>query len=298
MNKKIVDFHIHTNCSDGVLNPFQVIDLAKANGVSVLSIADHDSIEAYTKDLLNYANDNNIQLIPAVEMSTSFYGVGIHVLGYGFDLDNEDLKSTLLTLKNARRDYLFNVAKALNNLGYYIDVERLALLPSVAKSHIALDVVSQDCNRELLMKEFGKIPSKGMFIESIMNEGCPAFVEKFRISPIEASNIIHNAGGKVVLAHPVAYSYEDGLTESQIEDLIVQMNADGVESYYIYTDKNDRIIDECNKWGIIAENLNKFKTIGSDFHLSDELRPEIGLINTSLELSEKAVNEIINNLKA
>ncbi|MBP3631090.1 MAG: PHP domain-containing protein [Clostridia bacterium] len=295
--KRTIDFHIHTNCSDGALSPCEVVELAKANGVIAMSIADHDTIDAYNQTLFECAQKSNVVLIPAVEISTTYFGVGFHVLGYGIDLKNENLRATLAMLKNARRDYLFNVAKALNNLGYYVDIEKLAKLPSVAKSHIALDAVEQECNREALLKQFGNIPNKGTFIETLMNEGCPAFVEKYRISPIEASKIIHNAGGKVVLAHPVAYIYEDGLSESQIKDLIVKMDADGVESYYIYTDKDDNIIDECNKWGMIANELGKFKTIGSDFHVSDEHRPEIGFVNTTLELNEEQIQEIINNLK-
>lgn len=297
MARARVDFHIHTNCSDGAKSPKEIIDIAKQNGVIAMSIADHDTIEAYTDELIDYAKEKGVELIPAVEMSTSFYKVGIHVLGYSFDRTNKELLETLSLLKNARRDYLVNVAKALGKIGYYIDVEKLQELPTVTKAHIALDAVSQECNKELLLKEFGDIPGKGMFIETIMNEGCPAYVEKFHISPVEASRIIHGAGGKVVLAHPVAYAHEDGLSEEQVENLVAEMGADGVESYYIYADRNDEVFDECDKWGRLADKLGKFKTVGSDFHVSDGIRPEVGFINTNLELSEDEMQQIVKNLK-
>ena len=69
MEKKI-DLHIHTNKSDGKLSPKEVIDEAVKNKVSTIAIADHDTIEAYNDELFNYAKERNINLIPAVEIST------------------------------------------------------------------------------------------------------------------------------------------------------------------------------------------------------------------------------------
>lgn len=292
-----IDLHSHSTYSDGTLTPFELIDLAYQNKVSVMSIADHDTIDAYTEELFSYAKSKNIEIIPAVEMSTKYFGVGIHVLGYNFNLDNQELIKCLSMLKNARLDYLMNVAKALNNLGYTIDTTKLKKLPTVTKAHIALDVVEREENKDLLIKNFNHIPSKGEFIETIMNEGCPAFVEKFSITPIDASRIIHNAGGKVVLAHPVAYAHEDNITPEQISTLIKDMKADGVESNYLYVDRNNILYDETKFWGKLAEKNNVFSTIGSDFHNFDPLRPELGFVNTNFSLKEQEITKILNNLR-
>lgn len=292
-----IDLHSHSTYSDGTLTPFELIDLAYQNKVSVMSIADHDTIDAYTEELFSYAKSKNIEIIPAVEMSTKYFGVGIHVLGYNFNLDNQELIKCLSMLKNARLDYLMNVAKALNNLGYTIDTTKLKKLPTVTKAHIALDVVEREENKDLLIKNFNHIPSKGEFIETIMNEGCPAFVEKFSITPIDASRIIHNAGGKVVLAHPVAYAHEDNITPEQISTLIKDMKADGVESNYLYVDRNNILYDETKFWGKLAEKSNVFSTIGSDFHNFDPLRPELGFVNVNFSLKEQEITKILNNLR-
>ena len=130
-----------------------------------------------------------------------------------------------------------------------------------------------------------------------MNEGCPAFVEKFSITPIDASRIIHNAGGKVVLAHPVAYAHEDNITPEQISTLIKEMKADGVESNYLYVDRNNILYDETKFWGKLAEKSNVFSTIGSDFHNFDPLRPELGFVNTNFSLKEQEITKILNNLR-
>ena len=222
--KKRIDLHIHTNLSDGALSPKQVIDEAVENGVNVIAIADHDTIEVYNNDFYSYAKKKNVKIINAVEISTKNDKTGIHVLGYNFDINNQELIKTLFLLRNARHKYLYDVTAKLNELGYIVNVEKLDQIDSVTKAHIALDIVNNPQNSKLLLEKFNYIPQKGEFIETIMNEGCPAYVKKDTITPKEAANLIRNAGGKVILAHPVAYKYEDNLNTlgAEFNELIAQ----------------------------------------------------------------------------
>lgn len=281
--EKIIDLHIHTTVSDGALTPKEVIDEAVKNGVSAIAIADHDTVEAYTPELIEYAKEKKIELIPAVEISTKTKKCGIHVLGYKIDITNSNFKAQLEKLRNARHDYLFDVSNKLGELGYQLNVEELDKIDAVTKAHISLDVVENPLNKELLLKNFGHIPSKGEFIETVMNEGCPAYVKKNSITPKEAANLIRSAGGKVVLAHPVAYVYEDGLTEDDILQLVEDIQPYGIESNYIYVDRNDEKINDIDIWNAFAKKHNLSTTIGSDFHNYDGLRPVIGLLNEDLK---------------
>lgn len=293
---KKIDLHIHTKMSDGALTPKEVIDEAYKNGVSVIAIADHDTVEAYTDELFAYAESKNIKLINAVEISTKINKAGIHVLGYNFDLNNKQMQEKLYKIRNARHDYLHNVARKLNELGYRLNVGELDKIDSVTKAHIALDVINNIQNKEILLKEFGKIPNKGEFIETIMNENCPAYVKKETVTPKEAAEIIRNANGKVVLAHPVAYVHEDNLTDIDIAKIIEDMNPDGLEANYLYVDRNNIQINEIEKWNEFAKVHNLFVTVGSDFHDKDGIRPEIGFVNTSFYLEESVINQIIEDL--
>ena len=295
MSKKI-DLHIHTTISDGALSPKEVVDEAYKNGLSVIAIADHDTTQAYNEELFSYAESNNIKLINAVEISTRYRKAGIHVLGYNFDLENKQMQDKLYKIRNARHDYLHNVAKKLNELGYKLNVEKLDEIDAVTKAHIALDIIENDKNKEILLKEFKHIPSKGEFIETIMNENCPAYEKKETVTPKEAADIIRAANGKVVLAHPVAYVYEDNLTDEDILDIIREMKPDGIEANYLYIDRNEKMIDETKRWNKFAEENSLFTTTGSDFHKKDEIRPEIGFVNTNFYLNENEVDEIINKL--
>ena len=293
---KRIDLHIHTTMSDGTFTPKQVIDEAYKNGVSVMAITDHDTTESYTDELFEYAKSKNIKLIPAVEISTKASKAGVHVLGYNFDWKDEKFKEELFKLRNIRHDYLHDVAKKLEEIGYYLNIEELDKIDAVTKAHIALDIVNNEKNKAKLMNDFGYIPSKGEFIETIMNENCPAYVKKRTVSPKQAADIIREANGKVVLAHPVAYVHEDGFTDEDILNIINDMKPDGLEANYLYHDRYNNEIDETKKWNEFANKNNLFVTIGSDFHNKDGIRPEIGFVNTNFTLTEEEVDKIVKNI--
>lgn len=291
-----IDLHMHTTISDGKLTPKEIIDEAAKNGVTTMSITDHDSTEAYTSEIIEYAKNQGIQLIPGVEISTRTEKTKIHVLGYNYDLNNKEFKSQLTKIRESRHVYLKDVGKKLREIGYEINVEELDKIDAVTKSHIALDVINNKQNEDKLLKQFGNIPNKGMFIETIMNKGCPAYVKKETISPKEAADMIRNANGKVVLAHPMAYPYEGKATRDDIIEIIKEMKPDGIEALYIYVNKEENIIDEVDFWKKVADENNLFTTIGSDFHLYGKNHVEIGLINTNIKLDETAKNNIIEKL--
>ena len=289
-----IDLHIHTKYSDGVLSAKEVIDIAAKNDIKVISIADHDTIEAYSEEIFEYAKINSIQIIPAVEISTKFKNVGIHVLGYNFSINNKELKKKLCSIRNSRHDYLNEVAKVLNKLGYAINLKILNRIEAVTKAHIAKDIIENPKNKKILIDYFKHIPNQGEFIEELLNEGCIAYVEKKSITPKEASKIIREAGGKVVLAHPVAYEHENNLNERDILKIINEMNADGIETYYVYVDKNKNKYDEIKKWNIFAKKHNLNVTIGSDFHRDDNIRPTMGFLNQNFKLTDREATKIIN----
>ena len=272
------------------------IDEAYKNKVSVISITDHDTIVAYNKELSEYAKSKNVKIINGVEISTSFNKAGIHILGYNLDLKNEILKEILKKIRNERHNYLHNVANKLEEIGYIVNVEELDKIEAVTKAHIALDVIENEKNKKMLLEKFKHIPSKGEFIETIMNENCPAYVKKETVTPKEASDIIKSAGGKVVLAHPVAYKYEDGLKDEDILKIVKGIEPDGIEANYLYVDRNEKMINEIEKWNKFAKENNLFVTVGSDFHNKDGIRSDIGFVNTSFALEDEIVANIIANL--
>lgn len=274
-----VDLHIHSSFSDGFYTPEQILKMASENGVKKMSITDHDTISAYSENTVKLAKELNIELIKGVEISTNYENFGVHILGYGFDIENKELKKSLELLNASRLNYFAEVSFVLESLGFVVNVEEISKAHVVTKSHIAKDIVLNPKNKELLENLYGYIPGKGEFIETMMNEGCPAFVQKFALTPAQASEIIHNAGGKVVLAHPMAYIYEDGVSKETLMNLLDEINADGVEADYLYVDRNNVLHDDRKEWNEVAKLKNLIVTVGSDFHNFNEPRPEIGFAN-------------------
>ncbi len=151
-------------------------------------------------------------------------------------------------------------------------------------------------NNEKLMLDFGHIPNKGEFIEAIMNEDCIAYVEKRTPTPKEVAGVIRKAGGKVVLAHPVAYVYQDNFTDEDILKLVREMKPDGIEANYLFVDTNGKIIDETDKWNKFAKENDLFVTVGTDFHRKEGVYKEIGFTNTDFKLENEVIEKIIKNI--
>lgn len=289
-----IDLHIHTTCSDGVLNPYEVIDEAYKNNVKIISITDHDTISAYTEDLIEYTKKKGIKLIPGIEISTKSNKCGIHVLGYNIDINNKEFSDILCGLRSTRHKYLYDVSKKLESIGFILNVNTLDKIDAVTKAHIANDVINNKNNKDNLIKYFNHIPNKGEFIETIMNEGCPCYVKKETITPSYAADIIRKYGGKPVLAHPVAYKYEDNLSCDEVLKILKSMNCHAIEGNYVYVDKNNNKINEVKLWNKFAIDNALVSTIGSDFHLSDGIRPIIGLVDEEVDAN---IDDILNYIE-
>lgn len=289
-----IDLHIHTTCSDGALSPYEVIDEAYKNNVKIISITDHDTISAYTEDLIEYAKKKGIKLIPGIEISTKSNKCGIHVLGYNIDINNKEFSDILCGLRSTRHKYLYDVSKKLESVGFILDVNTLDKIDAVTKAHIANDVINNKNNKDNLIKYFNHIPNKGEFIETIMNEGCPCYVKKETITPSYAADIIRKYGGKPVLAHPVAYKYEDNLSCDEVLKILKSMDCHAIEGNYVYVDRNNNKINEVKLWNKFAIDNALVSTIGSDFHASDGIRPIIGLVDEEVDAN---IDDILNYIE-
>ena len=180
---------------------------------------------------------------------------------------------------------MYDVSIKLNELGFKLNTDELDKIDSVTKAHIALDIINNPINHNILMNTFGYIPTKGDFIENIMNEGCPAYVCKASITPMEAASLIRKSGGKVVLAHPVCYFYEDNLSVGDILKIVNEVKFDGIESNYIYINRNNIKINDSYKWNEFAKENGLKTTIGSDFHTIDNIHPIIGLVGEDIDIN-------------
>ncbi|MBF0224794.1 MAG: PHP domain-containing protein [Desulfobacterales bacterium] len=283
-----IDLHIHSNASDGTLSPSEIIDLAIKLNLGAISITDHDTIEGI-KDVLSIELPNHLKFITGVEISTdppenfSFKG-SFHILGYGINIDNQELNEKLTLLKNARKDRNPQIIKKLNDLGVDITLEEIkkeeGIDAQIGRPHIA----------KLIIKK-GYAKSINEVFDKYIGKGKPAYVDKFRIECSKVIELINNAGGIAVLAHPILLNIDKD-TLAKLVSVMVNMGLKGIEVYYP-DHSEDKMID----YKDIADKFGLLITGGTDFHgaLKPDIKMAYGYGNMLIpyELYEKLTNALL-----
>lgn len=251
MSQFRADLHCHSTCSDGSLSPEELVHMAIEIGLSALSITDHDCIEAY-KQAAPLAKKLGLELLNGVEFSSVLDGVSVHVLGYGFSLDDAYIQE--LCEKHALRRGKRNkkILDLLAEHGMPISEEELAKVASTAdqtknaigRPHIAQCMVNKGYVKDI--KEAFK---------KYISDGSSCFAMGEPISTQETIDIIHKANGVAIIAHPHLISDSKTLLK------LLKMNFDGIECYY-----SKFSLSENERWLKIAHNKKWLITGGSDFH--------------------------------
>ena len=245
-----VDMHIHTTASDGAYAPSEVILSARENNLDVISIADHDTVDG-VKKVMPIKQEAGSLVIPALELSAE-YESEIHILGYGIDPYNKKMEDTLLSLRQHRILRTGKIVSKLQRLGIQItEAEIRRRNPDAAsegRPHIAA-----------LLVEKGYVLTVSEAFDRYLSRGCPAFVPKVRLSIQKCIELIRDAGGKSVLAHPKDTNLPDWLLEPLIKKMI-DYGLWGLEAFHpSQVGCEQRFLS-------MAKRLNLFVTAGSDCH--------------------------------
>jgi len=267
-----VDLHIHSTASDGRLRPADIVRQAAEQGLSAIAIADHDSVDGIVPALVAAKAFPELRVIPAIELSTDVPQGEVHVLGYFIDYADREFQVTLERMRHSRLHRAQGMIAKLKNFGIYIDWERVQEIAgegSMGRPHIAQ-----------AMLEKGYITSfKEAFDKYISRDG-PAYVEREKMTPVEAVELLLQVNGLPVLAHP--------FTANNPEMLIAGLRAAGligIEAYYDgYTaDEISRLVSLAGKYGLIV-------TGGSDYHgLEATNETMIGGVDVPLESVERLI---------
>lgn len=245
----LLDFHCHTNCSDGELSPNKLIELAKQNSIKYLAITDHDNIDAY--DLINQNQLDELQLISGIEFSTTWNKIGVHIVGLNFDLKSPHIKNAIALQKQYRKNRAQIISNKLDKIGLSNAITKLTKLKKtqIGRPDFANLLVEEGICKD--MKEaFKKYLGAGK-IGDIKNQW---------LGFEEIIHTIKSAGGIAVLAHPLAYK----LTNSKLKYLISEFKSNGGESVEVINgfqnrDKIEYLINLCKEFKLKA-------SVGSDFH--------------------------------
>jgi predicted metal-dependent phosphoesterase TrpH len=267
-----VDLHIHSTASDGKLTPAEIIKEAAGRGLTYIALTDHDTVDGIAPAQAAAQAFPQLKVIPGVEISTDIPQGEVHVLGYFIDYTDPEFKSTLDRFRNSRLRRAQGMVAKLDNLGVHIDWERvqeIAGASSIGRPHIAQ-----------AMLEKGYISSfKQAFTEYLSRDG-PAYVEREKMTPAEAVELIVRARGLAVLAHP--------LTAGDPEVLTTELKAAGlvgIEAHY-----DGYSAEEINRLVGLARRHNLIATGGSDYHgLDPANETAIGGANVPIESAEQLI---------
>lgn len=213
-NNPRADLHLHTTYSDGALSPETLVQRAHAAGLSVVSITDHDNVGALD-EAIEAGKSLGVEIVPGVELSVALNEKDIHLLAYFFDYTNQKLQDYLAFFRYERLKRAERIVQKLNDINISLKMDAVldqAGIGSVGRPHIASALLEEgliETYHEAFMKYLGV--------------GAPAYEKKYQLSPLEATQLIAQAGGLTFLAHPGKYT-----TEFELSTLI-QTGLDGIE---------------------------------------------------------------------
>jgi predicted metal-dependent phosphoesterase TrpH len=242
-----VDLHTHTNASDGLLTPAELVDLASRRGLSVLGITDHDTIDGLA-EATRRAAERNVTLVPGVELSTTGTGAELHILGYFVDTTDAVFVGRLRELAEGRRERIGRMVALLNEQGYPVALDRVFALAgdgSVGRPHIA---------RALM--ELGVVASVGEAFDRFLGRNGPAWVPRAPFPPEEALALLSANGALPVIAHP----YTTRGPQEMIDRLLPR-GLRGLECFYGEYDvaQHQALLRMATAAGLVP-------TGGSDYH--------------------------------
>jgi len=264
---KFADLHLHTLFSDGTFTPEELVLHAQKSGLSCIALTDHDTVEGCERAAAACAKAGMV-FISGAELTAEHHDTEVHIIGYFLDTANRHLLERIGQFQTVRQNRIREMVAALNKLGVPLQAEAvfaLANCKSPGRPHVARALVKE--------KLIGNLDEA---FERYLKKGRPAWVPKTKMSALEGIELIHQAGGLAVMAHP-------GLnrTDDIIPDLVA-VGLDGIECFHT---KHSTVMSE--RYLEIAEKYNLLVTGGSDCHGFSKNKPLIGTVRVPFMYVEK-----------
>ncbi|MDD4980384.1 MAG: PHP domain-containing protein [Candidatus Omnitrophica bacterium] len=274
---KFADLHLHTIFSDGTYTPAKLISEAARCGLSAISVVDHDTVEAILPTL-QIAREQNIEVLPGIELTAEYEGSEIHILGYLIDYKRKQLLEKLAVLKKNRIERIYKITDKLKDIGIKLEprsIFDIATGGTVGRLHVARAMVKE-----------GLVGSIFEAFRKYIGDKCPAYVLGFRLSPHEAIGLIKDSGGVPVLAHPYIIDKDDLVFN------LIDLGIMGLEAYY--PEHSQSMV---NFYLGLAKKYNLVVTGGSDCHGDAKPEAKIGSIKIPYDLIDKLKEAQQNTLR-
>jgi predicted metal-dependent phosphoesterase TrpH len=264
---KFADLHLHTHFSDGTFSPEELVGHGHRLGFAALALTDHDSVEGCPR-MAAACEAAGIVFIPGTELTAEYNDTEIHLLGYLVDTQNKKFLSDIAKFQAVRQNRIHEMVARLNGLNVPLKVESvfaLANCQSPGRPHVARALVKA-----------GLVANLDEAFERFLKKSRPAWVPKAKMSALEAVELIHQAGGLAVMAHPGLNRTDD------VIPALVEAGLDGIECFHT---KHSTVASE--RYLEIADRFHLLVTGGSDCHGLSKGKPLIGTVKLPYEHVEK-----------
>lgn len=264
MNTLNADLHCHSVVSDGTLSPEELAQRAKAQGVTLWSLTDHDEIGGQVR-AAKAAAACGLDYLSGVEISVTFLHQTVHIVGLGFDVDNTALTEGLQQTRGGRSQRAMEMAADLARVGIQGAFEgalKYAGNPNlISRTHFARYLV-----------ETGVCKDTYEVFRKYLTEGKPGFVEHRWASLKDAVRWITQAGGMAVIAHPARYKF----SANEELALFTEFKGHGGQGVEVVTGSHSNA--ESANYAATALEFGLAASRGSDFHSPEESRTELGAL--------------------
>lgn len=247
----MIDLHLHSTASDGLLAPADLVRRVAAAGIRVCSLTDHDTV-AGLAEAADAAARAGLTFVPGIEITAVADGRDVHMLGYGFDPASPSLDAFLCAQRDERRLRIRRLIDRLGELGMPLDESQIVPAPepgaksarALGRPHVARAMVAA-----------GYVACVADAFEQWLGSGRPAFVSRAGASPAEVVAIVQRAGGVAAMAHP-------GVTKR--DDLAPALAAAGLDAIEVWHSEHDET--QTAAYRAMAKQHGLLMTGGSDFH--------------------------------
>ena len=266
-----VDMHCHTTASDGILTPTELVCLASKLGLKGVGITDHDTIQGW-REAEEAGETYQVVILRGIELNTDWQGKEVHILGYELDGTSKYLNDKLLYLQRAREQRMLEILERLRIQGIELDVDEVKQYSqgeSIGRPHIAQALMIQ-----------GYVESVREAFDRFIGSGAPAYVPRYKLTPEEGIELVREAHGVAVLAHPGIQKLEERIP------YWTEMGLQGIEVLHSEHKAEDAVF-----YRALAAKYGLLVTGGSDFH-GEERKPGAKLGNWGMPLT--IVKEIQN----
>jgi predicted metal-dependent phosphoesterase TrpH len=260
----LIDFHTHTNASDGGLAPVELLRRAAAAGIASLAITDHDTVAGFRAAAAYYThNPGEMRLVPGIEFSCRWSATTVHIVGLGIDCDHPAMSAGVARLAGARLERAATIGERLGRFGFddaLAGALHHAGESQVGRPHFAAWLVEQ-----------GHVGDVGEAFDRYLGAGKPGDVKAFWPELAEVVGWIVAAGGIAVIAHPLSYRF----TRMKLRRLVAAFRECGGTGIEVLNGRQAR--EETDRLLRLALEFRLQVSAGSDFHSDGPYAPPLGV---------------------